>query len=56
MDVLEQCLAGDMAKARVLGLSRAGNVEIVRNRRRPSLSNLLMKECEVCSGIGKVEK
>ena len=56
MDVLEQCLAGDMAKVRVLGLSRAGNVEIVRNRRRPSLSNLLMKECEVCSGIGKVEK
>ena len=56
IDVLEENLAKDVGKARVLGLSRAGNVEIVRNRRRPSLSNLLMKECEVCSGLGKVEK
>ncbi len=56
MDILEQGLRGDFAKSRVLGLTRGGNVEVLRSRRRPSLSAILMKECEVCQGLGKVER
>lgn len=56
IDVLEQGLQADFAKSRVLGLSRGGNVEILRSRRHPSLSDVLMKECDVCHGYGRVEK
>lgn len=56
IDILEDKLRDDMLKSRVLGLTKAGNVEILRNRRRPPLSNILMKECEVCQGLGRVEK
>jgi len=37
-------------------LSRAGNVEIVRVRRRPSLSDIFTTECESCAGTGRVAK
>ena len=56
IELLEEELEKDMSKARVLGLSRAGNVEIIRQRRRPSLSDLFMEECQVCHGTGRVEK
>lgn len=56
IDILERELRGDAAKSRVLGLTKAGNVEILRSRRRPSLSDVLMKECETCQGMGRVEK
>lgn len=56
MDILEKELRADVAKSRVLGLTRAGNVEILRSRRRPALSSVLMKECEMCQGLGMVEK
>lgn len=42
LDILEKELAKDKNKARLYGLSRAGNVEIIRVRRRPSLSQLLL--------------
>jgi ribonuclease G len=56
MDILEKALANDVARAKVLGLSRAGNVEVVRMRRRPSLSDVLTEECATCAGTGRVEK
>lgn len=56
LDILSQELAKDKNKARLFGLSRAGNVELIRVRRRPSLSMLMTKECETCHGIGRVEK
>ncbi len=56
MEILEKELKEDVCKARVLGLSRAGNVEIVRNRRRPTLSDVFSEECQTCKGTGRVEK
>ena len=56
INMLERGLCEDNTKTNVLGLSRAGNVEIIRQRRRPSLSDVLTKECECCQGTGRVEK
>ena len=56
MDILERELDNDVCKARVLGLSRAGNVEVIRNRRRPTLRDLFSEECSTCKGTGRVEK
>lgn len=56
INVLERELDEDYAKARVLGLSRAGNVEILRMRKYPSLRDLLTEECASCQGTGRVEK
>lgn len=55
MDVLEEELAGDAEGARVLGLSKAGNVEILRRRRHPSLLEQFSVECPTCRGTGRVE-
>ena len=55
METLEEELADDICHSRVLGLSRAGNVEILRQRRRPSLRDLYTVECPTCCGTGRVE-
>lgn len=55
IDCLEEELADDACHSRVLGLSRAGNIEIIRQRRRPSLRDLYTVECPTCSGTGRVE-
>ncbi len=56
LEVLETELRKDSIKSSVLGLSRAGNVEIVRVRRRPSLRDIFTSECECCKGTGRVSK
>lgn len=56
IEALEFALMDDPYKARVLGLSRAGNVEILRIRRRPTLSDVMSTDCETCSGTGRVSK
>jgi len=56
MDVLSSDLADDPCRGRVLGLSKAGNIEILRQRRRPSLLDLYTEECPTCQGAGRVEK
>lgn len=56
LDILEKGLAQDKNKSRLFGLSRMGNVEIIRVRRRPSLSNLMTEECISCQGTGRVQK
>ncbi|MBQ8436633.1 MAG: ribonuclease E/G, partial [Alphaproteobacteria bacterium] len=53
LEVLENELKKDSIKSSVLGLSRAGNVEIVRVRRRPSLREIFTTECECCEGTGR---
>ncbi len=56
LDILEQGLRADPIKSKVIGLSRAGLVEIVRVRKRPSLMELMTDECPTCQGCGRVEK
>ena len=56
IEELENALAEDPHRAKVLGLSRGGNVEIQRVRRRPTLSDVLTTECETCQGTGRVAK
>ncbi len=56
IEFLEDKLSKDYMKTTVFGLSRAGNVEIVRARRKPSLRDLLTEECSNCCGTGRVEK
>lgn len=56
IEILETELADDPCRSRVLGLSKAGNVEILRQRRRPSLLDSLTDECPTCQGTGRVEK
>ena len=55
IEKLEKELADDACHSRILGLSRAGNIEILRQRRRPSLRDLYTVECPTCSGTGRVE-
>lgn len=55
IECLEEELADDACHSKVLGLSRAGNIEILRQRRRPSLRDLYTVECPTCSGTGRVE-
>lgn len=55
MDLLSEELAGDVQRARVLGLTKAGNVEILRRRKRPTLLEQFSDECPTCSGTGRVE-
>ena len=49
-------VAEDPTRTTVLGLSRAGNVEVIRVRKRPSLLDMLSVECESCQGLGRVLK
>lgn len=56
IEILEQELRKDYVKSTVFGLSRGGNVEIARVRRRPTLRNVLTEECPTCQGTGSVEK
>ena len=55
IETLEEELADDICHSRVLGLSRGGNIEILRQRRRPSLRDLYTVECPTCNGTGRVE-
>ena len=55
MDILDEELAGDVLGAHVLGLSKAGNVEILRRRRRPTVLEQFSEECPTCGGSGRVE-
>ncbi len=56
IDFLQQELQKDVIKTICFGLSRGGNVEIVRMRRRPTLRDILTEECQSCLGTGRVEK
>lgn len=55
MDILAEELAGDAQNAHVIGLSKAGNVEILRRRKRPTLLEQFSEPCPTCGGTGRVE-
>lgn len=55
MDILAEELAGDAQSARVVGLSKAGNVEILRRRKHPTLLERFSEPCPTCQGTGRVE-
>ena len=55
LDALEQALAQDRAKARIVALSPSGIVEISRRREGPSLRSALNRPCPYCSGRGVVK-
>lgn len=55
MDTLSEELVGDAQGARVVGLSKAGNVEILRRRKRPTLLEQFSETCPTCHGTGRVE-
>lgn len=55
MDTLSEELAGDTQSARVVGLSKAGNVEILRRRKHPTLLEQFSVACPTCDGTGRVE-
>jgi len=54
--ILERNLKKDASKSRVLGVTKAGSVEILRGRRHPSLRELLTVPCASCQGTGRIEK
>lgn len=56
IEILEKELANDVVRCNVYGLSRGGNVEIIRSRRRPSLQDVLTVECECCQGTGRTPR
>jgi len=55
MDTLSEELVNDAQGARVVGLSKAGNVEILRRRKHPTLLEQFSEECPTCHGTGRVE-
>lgn len=51
---LEQELAKDRTKNRVLSISEFGLVELTRKRTRPSLERMLTQPCPYCQGRGRI--
>ena len=51
---LEEELAKDRAKNRVLNISEFGLVELTRKRTRPSLERLMTQPCPYCRGRGRI--
>lgn len=56
VDAMRDELKKDNVNCYFAGLSRGGNVEIVRSRRRPSLRELFTTECDSCQGTGRVSR
>lgn len=55
LDILVEEVKNDYSKSWVAGLTRAGNVEIVRTRKRPSIYDELEANCYNCYGTGKIK-
>ena len=51
---LRNALAGDDRQLRIGGWTRLGLVELVRERRGPSLAQRLTSDCTTCAGRGRV--
>lgn len=56
LDAVTEEVKKDQMRVTVLGLTNLGLVEMTRKKIRPSLTNILMKECPACSGTGYVKK
>lgn len=51
---LEEEIKRDKTKVNILGITQLGLVEMTRKKVRPSLSEVLQKNCPYCDGKGKV--
>lgn len=56
LDVLHEELQKDSVRCYFAGLSKGGNVELIRSRRRPSLRELMTEECSCCQGTGRTSR
>jgi len=56
LEALQQVLAGDSAKTKIVGLSDLGLMQLTRKRTRPSLEALTTSPCPLCRGRGRVKK
>ena len=51
--LMEDLVCRDRNLTRVLGVTKAGLLEVTRRRRREPLTNALFETCDVCHGMGK---
>jgi ribonuclease G len=51
---LEEGFGTDRIHCRVVGLTEAGLVEIIRRRRRRPLAEILFDDCDQCEGTGRI--
>jgi hypothetical protein len=56
LEALQQVLAADSAKTKIVGLSDLGLMQLTRKRTRPSLKALTTAPCSLCRGRGRVRK
>jgi ribonuclease G len=56
LEALQQVLAADSAKTKIVGLSDLGLMQLTRKRTRPSLKALTTLPCPHCRGWGRVRK
>jgi len=54
LDILEDVAGKDRNPTRVLGVTKAGLVEITRRRRREPLLHTMTEICETCDGVGRL--
>jgi len=54
LDVLDEEIRKDKTKTNILGITQLGLVEMTRKKVRPSLAEVLQKNCPYCDGRGKV--
>ncbi|MGE5396291.1 MAG: Rne/Rng family ribonuclease [Chitinophagales bacterium] len=52
--VLQENLAGDKSRTRVMGLTRLGLVEMTRKKSRASMANMMCRQCLDCGGRGLI--
>lgn len=52
--VLEQELAKDKTRTRIMGITKLGLVELTRKKARQALEGVLLQKCPYCNGNGKV--
>jgi len=55
LDALENALADDRARTKIVGISELGLVQLTRKRTRPGLGSLLTRPCPACQGNGRVK-
>ena len=53
MDILKEEMKKDFSNCWIAGVSPTGNVELIRTRKKPSLSELMQAKCCICDGCGK---
>ncbi|MDA1325749.1 MAG: Rne/Rng family ribonuclease [Proteobacteria bacterium] len=51
---LEEGFVTDRVHCRVVGLTEAGLVELIRRRRRRPLAEILLNDCDHCEGTGRI--